>query len=111
VMLAVRCQDPNLGKMGALTPPMINYGKLEKRNGHLLYHDVLKNSHERKLVTDLKANVVAEERVEQFEFLVFGCSRIHVDLPGRTDIPACHLSSSFKIYIRLRRKDRQECLS
>src|SRR5258705_810256 len=70
--------------MGTLATPMINYGKLEKRNGHLLYHDVLKNSHERKLVTDLKANVVAEERVKQFEFLIFPYRRSHVDLLSRT---------------------------
>src|ERR1700674_1177309 len=82
--------------MRALATPMINYGKLDQGNWHLLHHDVLKNSHKRKLITRLKPNVVAEECVEQIEFIVFSLRVCHCELLSRTDIPVCHFHLSIK---------------
>src|SRR6266542_2495482 len=110
--------------MCALATPMIDHGKLDQGNGQLLHHDVLKHPHERKLVTNFKANVVTEERIKQFESLVF-VSRSHVGLLSSADIPVCHsfpknirrcevpavIFSSFnQIYRTLRKEDSQECL-
>jgi hypothetical protein len=44
---------------------MINNRQLEHGDGQLLHDDVVKDPHERELVTHLEANVVAKERVAQ----------------------------------------------
>jgi hypothetical protein len=51
--------------MYAFATPMINDGELYQRNGELLDHDVLKNSHQRDLVAHFDTYIVAEQSVKK----------------------------------------------
>src|SRR5882762_2541213 len=56
--------------MGALPSPVIHHGKFRQPDRQLRHDDVLKDSHVGQFVAIFETDVIAKERVHQFEFLL-----------------------------------------
>ena len=60
----------DFGEVRALAAPLRDDGEFHERHGEALHRDLVEDSHQRELVAHLKANVVAEERVDELKFVV-----------------------------------------
>ena len=69
-LLAIRHEHANFGEMRARAAPVIHDRELGKPDRQLRDDNSLKDPHVRKLVADFQTHVVAEEGVNQFEFLI-----------------------------------------
>src|SRR5437763_9113057 len=62
-VLSVVGEYAHLRHVSALAAPLADDGELQNRHGELLDDYLVEDAHQRKLVSDLKPHVVAEERV------------------------------------------------